>query len=152
MKFWRTLPPEKFRYRTFITAYSYENEAPCGTVCCLGGWLPAIAPSHWKWYIQPEFGDISLKLRDSERSINVLEGLTEYFGFTEPLARLVFYHDLTCFETTTGQTVRYLMENMPLPENGLDSTLDEVLPTLEWLTDELKNDKSPVWALLDYEP
>ena len=41
---WNEIKEEQFRFDKFVSIYN--REAHCGTVCCLFGWMPKLAPEY----------------------------------------------------------------------------------------------------------
>jgi hypothetical protein len=139
--FWRTLTPEQFDYSNWVS--KKDEETQCGTVCCLGGWMPRVSPRVWYWNPGPHKLRLEYRGREWDGTDNQL---ATYFGFDERLVRYVFYGKSGVF-LLEPDVADFIDKNMPALTSAEDSPLDEVMARVEWVLAELEKPESLIWKL-----
>lgn len=85
------LPEEQFDFAQWARNPD-EEESKCGTICCAGGWMPAVDPEHWVWKpgIAGDWALTPLLVESQSPAHNVTGQLAEYFDFDIDTAEALF--------------------------------------------------------------
>lgn len=87
------LPNKKFDFTQWARNPD-EEEPKCGTICCAGGWLPAVDPQYWGWSRVNEGGSMYPRPKGLEGSgYPIVTWISEYFGIDEGLGYALFMPD-----------------------------------------------------------